>query len=105
MRAGRLRQIIQIQRFIELVDDFGGIIQDWKTILTARAEIKPITAKEIFASNVVISEVTHKITIRYEVDILPKDRIIYNERVFDITGAINLDENNTVVEILAKEIN
>ena len=67
MRAGRLRQIIKIQRFIEVVDDFGGVIQDWETILTARAEIKPLTAKEIFASNVVISEVTHKITDRKSV--------------------------------------
>lgn len=105
MRAGILKQIIEIQRYTETTNDFGEVEQSWSTFLTTRAEIKPLTAKEIFASNTLISEVTHKITVRYEVDIKPTDRVVFKDKVFNITGVINVNENNTVVEILAKAQN
>lgn len=105
MRAGRLKSLIEIQRYTTTKNMVGEVKQSWNTLLNTRAEIKPLTAKEIFASNMNVSEVTHKITIRYEVEIKSTDRIVYNGRFFDITGVINIDEQNTVIEILTKENN
>ena len=103
MRAGRLKHPVTIQRFISTVNDFGETIEEWSDLYTTRAEIKPISAKEIFASDRPITEMTHKITIRYREELKPTDRIKFNNRYFNITSIANYNEQNQVLEILTKE--
>ena len=103
MRAGRLQKIITIQRYTTSKNSIGEVVEDWTDLFTARAEIKPLTGKEIFANNMIRAEMSHKITIRYQDGIKVTDRIVFNGRFFDITSIANYNEQNVVIEILTKE--
>ena len=104
MRAGSLRHEIIIQRYAESIDDFGGVTKDWIDLLTTRASIKPISAKDIVSGAVQINETSHSVFMRYQTDIKPNDRIIFKGRIFDITSVINREEKNITIELLCKEI-
>lgn len=105
MRAGNLKHSIIIERYILTKNDFGESIEKWSTLFSTRAEIKPFTGREYFASSMKISEMTHKITFRYSLEVKTSDRILFNGKVFDITSIANIRETNRVIEILATEQN
>jgi SPP1 family predicted phage head-tail adaptor len=103
MYAGRLRTVARIDRYEEVTDANGSIIKNWSVLKSdLRCSIEPITGTENFIGDRISNEVTHKINIRYT-DITPKDRIVYNSRVFDIVNVLNWKELNKDLTILAKE--
>ncbi len=103
MRAGDLRHQITIQRFSQTQDEMGGIVEDWADLFTIRASIQPLSSKEMFNSQTLITETTHRVFMRYQ-DVKPNDRLLFNGRIFDITAVINRDEKKVSLELLCKEI-
>jgi len=102
MRAGDLKQQVEIQRYIETTNDFGETIADWFTLSVRRASISPISGKEYFASKQVNAEVTHRVYMRYT-DVQAKDRLVYQGRIFNIESVLNLRERNVSLEIICTE--
>lgn len=105
MRAGKLKHSITVERYTLTRNDFGEMIEEWSDLFSTRAEIKPLTGKEYFASNMQVSEMTHKITFRYSQQVKTSDRVLFDGRYFDITSVANINEANRVIEILTKEQN
>lgn len=115
MNPGLLRHRIQIQSRNDLditapdVDPFvTPPAPDWTTFYTCWAQIKPLTAKEVFPFSQTSMRVSHKITIRHpgkNVNISAGNQVVYKSRIFSVqTGLINVDELNKEVDILAFEI-
>lgn len=89
-------------------DDLGQQSTSWVDAFSCRADIDALSGRELMAAQAVQSSVSHTITVRYRPELQnPKDvaamRILYGTRVFDIHEAINEDERNRVVSILAEE--
>jgi len=103
MRAGELRHQIEIQRYTETTNDFGETLKQWTTIYTVKASVSPISAREFFASEKVNTEVTHKVFMRYVSGLTPADRILFNDRIFNIKSIINYKEKNISLQLLCTE--
>lgn len=108
MRAGTLRHTVSIQSRSSTIDAVGDISDSWSTVISARAEIRPLNARELFAAQATQSEVTHQITVRYRPELAaPKVaatyRVLFGSRVFDIHGVMNIDERNREIRMLCSE--
>jgi SPP1 family predicted phage head-tail adaptor len=106
MRSGELRHRVSIIRAASssTSDSMGGYVVTWSTYLDAWASIEPLTSKETLKYKQIELEVTHKITLRYSSGLLPKMRLVYKSRYFDIVSARNLFERNVASELLCREV-
>lgn len=108
MKAGTLRHTVTIQQRSATIDAVGDVSDSWSTVITARAEIRPLNARELFAAQATQSEVTHQVTVRYRAELAnPKAaatyRVLFGARVFDVHGVMNIDERNREVRMLCSE--
>jgi len=103
MRAGNLKHKIVIQTYTEPQNDFGEVVKGWADFKTAYASITPLSAKEFYKAGVQ-AEATHKIEVRYLKDIKPKMRVVYQDRIFDITSVLNIREENKTLQLICSEI-
>ena len=102
MRAGLLRHRVTIQVLSATQDTLGESSKVYQDAAVVWASINPVSGKEMLAAQQVRPDVTHKITMRYR-SIGPKDRIVYDNRVFNIEAIINFAEQNRMLEIMAIE--
>lgn len=108
MRAGALRHVVEIQQRSSTIDSLGDVSDSWTTVVTDRAAIRPLSVREMMAAQAIQSEVTHQITLRYRseyanpVTVAPL-RVLFGSRVFDVSGAMNIDERNREVRLMARE--
>ncbi len=108
MQAGALNRRITIQQRSPGQDENGAQIDAWADVCSIWASIKPLSGQELMAAQAVQSEISHRITIRYQLQFSnPKHvatlRIMYKERIFNIHAAMNIEEANKMIEILATE--
>lgn len=108
MGAGVFRRSVKFQTRSASVDSFGQQVTTWTDAFTARACIEPLSARELFAAQAVQSEVSHLITVRYRAELanpiaVAAIRVLFGARVFNIQGALNIDERKGIVEISTSE--
>ena len=108
MMAGRLRKSVRFQTRNPSVDSFGQQVTSWTDVFSTRASIEPLSAREQFAAQAVQSEISHRITVRYRTELanptaVAAMRVVFGTRVFNIVGALNIDERHAIVEISATE--
>ncbi|PUA17267.1 phage head closure protein [Glaciimonas sp. PCH181] len=108
MRAGDLLHRITLQQRSTAADSLGQQATTWSDLFTIWAYIESLTARELLAAQAVQSEVNHRITVRYRAEFanpisVAAMRAIYKGRYFNISGALNLDERNRTIELLASE--
>ena len=103
MRIGKLRRRITIERVTETQDTDGAVLETWSTYATVQASIEPISGREYFAAQSTQADVTHRIGIRYLSGIVPKMRVNYNSRIFDILSVINVDERSRELQLMCRE--
>lgn len=112
MEAGKLRRRISIQVRATTQDAAGQQVTTWTDLMAVWAAIAALTGRELLVAQSAQSEVTHTITVRYA-DLLVDPikvagmRIVYSSggvtRYFNITGALNVDERNRQINLLASE--
>lgn len=97
---------IEIQRDVGTTFNAdGGHIPDWRKFRSTWAAIDPLTSREIVQGAQVMSDTTHRITIRYGPGIHAGMRAVWRGRVFNFTGApLNTQESGEELVILAKEV-
>jgi len=103
LRIGKLRRRITIERVTETQDTDGAVLETWSTYATVQASIEPISGREYFAAQSTQADVTHRIRIRYLSGIVPKMRVSYNSRIFDILSVINVGERNRELQLMCRE--
>ena len=108
MQAGSLRKRVTFQTRDTSVDSYGQQVTTWTDAFTVWAGIEPLSAHELFAAQAVQNEVSHKITVRYRSEIVnpvavAAMRVSYAGRLFNIQGALNIDERRRSIELLATE--
>ena len=108
MTAGIFRKSVKFQTRDVTVDSYGQQVTSWTDAFTTRARVEPLSARELFAAQAVQSEVSHRITVRYRSQLASPTavaamRVLYGIRVFNIVGALNINERHGIVEISASE--
>lgn len=111
MRANALRHKVKIQTMAPSTSAFGTDPnkETPTTIATRRASIRPMTGEELYRAQQFHAEVSTQIVMRYD-DLLatlsPKHRIVNANstgRVYDVLSAINMEERDREIRVLAKE--
>lgn len=106
MNIGKLRHRVTIERYVTDRDpEDNSVIKEWRPYATRWASIEPLRSREYWQAAQTQSEATHTIRMRYTPGITSSMRIVYKGRIFEIVGPPrNLDEENRITEILAKEV-
>jgi len=70
---------------------------------TVQASIEPVSGREYFAEQSTQADVTHRVYTRYVSGVVPKMRVKYGSRVFDILSVINTRERNVELQLMCRE--
>jgi head-tail adaptor len=109
MRGGTLNRLIQIQARTTTPDTFGGQSETWTTINSVYALIEALSASERSAAASYSTDVSHRVTCRFDPGtfadprMVASYRVLYGTRIFNIAGMLNIDEANRTVQLMCDE--
>lgn len=89
MAAGKFRHKVQIQRWMEGIQDpeTGDITSDWVDLKVVNASVEPLSVKEFIQSSAGQSQITARIKMRYR-DVKASDRILHRGKIYNVTGVL-----------------
>lgn len=95
MRAGTLRNRIQIEERTIVYDEVGDQAGPWAVVLETDAYINPLSGAQRLLGRQLADETTHEITMRFWAPLSrDKHRIRYRDRLFHILEVLNDDERD-----------
>lgn len=105
MKPGRMVHLITMQRQATTVDAYGQQTRTWTNLGTSYASIEPVRGREYFQASGEKADVTHDIRLRAREDIalVPRDRIAFGSRYFDIRSVINVGERGREWQLMCTE--
>lgn len=111
MRAGLLRNLLEIQTYAENRDAIGQPDPDWKKYISAWGNIRPLRGEKLWAAQQAKSRVTAEIELRYipklveklEADI-EKVRVKYGNRIYQIESYYDPDERGRRLILSVREV-
>ena len=103
MQAGKLRHKIKIQVGTITQNATGEEILTWTDLAVRWASVEPLTGKEAFQEDHLQAEVTHKIFVRKTAGVVPKMRVLFGSRVFDIKSVLNIEERGVMLKLMCEE--
>ncbi|MBK9077731.1 MAG: phage head closure protein [Hyphomicrobium sp.] len=89
---GDLRHRVLIETAARTGDGGGGAVLTWTAAAQVWAAIWTRTSDETFEADRIAGRATHDIWIRYRSDVKPEMRVRFGARVFDILGAIDVED-------------
>lgn len=104
MRAGDLRHRVTIQQAAETQSGSGAIGQTWSDVAAVWASIEALQGREVFAAQQINAQVSSRITIRYRAGIIPKMRMVFGARTFNIEAVIDPDGRRRELQLLVSEV-
>lgn len=108
MQAGQLRQTIVLQRRDLQRDSHGAQVPTWSDVAKLRAAVMPLTGREVLAAQAFSAQLSHQIVVRFTRCLadpleLPKLRILYGQRIFNIHAALDDEERHRQLTLLVSE--
>ena len=103
MKIGKLRHRITIEQVADSQDTDGSLIETCSSYVTAQGSIEPVSGREYFDAQVTQADVTHRIYLRYIAGVIPKMRVKYGARIFDILSVINTRERKVELQLMGRE--
>jgi len=104
IEAGKLRHRVQLVQPTLVQDASGGIEEDQASIFaTVWASIEALSGRELYAAQQKVSDVTHKITMRYMAGVTAKLNVRFGNREFQIQAVENPDERTKILNLLCLE--
>lgn len=102
--AGELRERVTIQRVTNTRDAIGGVIETWATLVTVYARVLPMSAGEQYRRQQIQAKADWKVTVRYNNEIRPADRLVWRTRTFQIKGVLNPDLHRRFLDLACEEL-
>jgi len=104
VRAGRLRQRIEIQAPNEIQNELGELAPDpadpWRTIARRWGRFEPGGGGETLYADQVSASVSGTVTMRYYSGLTAKHRLRLNGRVLNVDSVINPSELKAQTEMM-----
>ena len=82
----------------------GIVVPKWADLATVWAAFEPLRSREFFEAAAVNAENTVRFFIRYMPGITQEMRILFDDRVFNITAVMDRADRKAELEIMAKEL-
>ena len=102
MNAGQLRDLIEIQRRNTGQDSSGQPVDTFISVVKLPAAVMRLSGREYFIAQSTGAEISTRVITRYYPGIKAADRILFEDKVFDIDAVIP-DQKRRQLEILCKE--
>ena len=107
-RAGSLDRRVTIQSRSTAQDTAGQQSLTWNDIATVWAAIHPLTGHELARAQMVNTEISHEVTIRYDPMwsdplLMAGRRLTYGTRVMNIHASMDEDEKHHTITLLCSE--
>ena len=103
MNAGELRTRVQVQQATETTAAEGQIDRTWETIGSRWARVRPVSGREFWQAQMVQSDITHVVRMRYDPGITRRNRLLLGQyesgRKLNIAAVFNLDERRKEIEL------
>jgi SPP1 family predicted phage head-tail adaptor len=104
LQAGKLRHRIQLMRQNLTQGTSGGtVVDDVSIFATVWASVEALTGRELYAAQQKVSEVSHKITMRWRGGITAAMNVWFDGREFQIQAVQNPDERHKLLILLCIE--
>ena len=101
--AGDLRQRITfLARNVQVKS--GVSTTQWHPAFTCWCKAEPLSGREFWHAAAVNRENEVRFTIRYRNDVLPIMRILLENKHYDITTVLDVDNRHSTLEILARSV-
>lgn len=103
---GMLRNLVQLQSQQKVADGMGGNVLNWiPYAVDVPMALQPWarSARESVFAKRLETNITHHAYMRYRTDLSSDHRIVYNGRLFQIRGLINIEERNVWLELILEE--
>lgn len=97
--SGMLREPLTIQRQVSVSDGIGGQAIQWIDLATIRAQVVPLSGREIVQAMQLQASITHRIYMRYRADLTPADRIVMRGQPLQVRAIINVEMRNRWLEL------
>jgi len=94
---------VNIESSADAQDEYGEESKVWANEESVFASIQPLRGQELLEFQQINAELTHRIIIRHTSNATVAKRIKFGTRIFDINVVRNIDERNTMQELLCKE--
>jgi SPP1 family predicted phage head-tail adaptor len=105
MRAGELRHRITLQRKNAVRDSYGESVPTWITVATVWAQVETTGGSEsVDAAQVALASLSYMVTIRYRRDVVPTMRVLWGDRVLEISAVTEPDNRRRLLALLCAEI-
>jgi len=103
MRAGELRQRISIQYKSVTQNSYNEEVITWPTLATLWAKVETTSGAEVIDLDAATATLTHKITVRYLMSIMPTMRVVWNDRILSIV-AVQEDNRRRETVLMCGEV-
>lgn len=94
--SGSLNRRVTFQRATVTFDDYGSEVETWNTLASVWIHRRDASAGESYRAEEVGGQLSIRFTIRYSSDVAtlnPRDRALYDGRVYNITGVRETKRN------------
>lgn len=98
-----LRHRLTLEQLSRAEDEGGGFIEDWITVATLSANLRPIGGDERYEAERLAGRITHEVSLRYRVGVVPAMRFRKGARIFNIISVIDVDERRRWINCLCEE--
>jgi SPP1 family predicted phage head-tail adaptor len=94
-----------VLRTVTLTPDGGGGYDETPVDLPEIwAHVEPLQGNEQLQAMQTGMKRPHRFTVRYREGVTAATRVVYSDRVFDVTSVVDPDERHETLEILADEV-
>lgn len=100
---GRLRARLVLQAMTPQSDGEGGHTEGWSDVAALWALVEPATARDRFAADQRLAELTHRVTIRFRDDVRSGMRFAWGARKLLIRSVHDPDEAGRFLMCRAQE--
>jgi SPP1 family predicted phage head-tail adaptor len=100
---GRLRLRLTLERATATPDGAGGSKLSWSAVATVPADVTPIGADERAIGEGLADVTRHRIVIRKRSDVSAGDRFTLGDRLFNIRGLADPQEDGRYLVCLCEE--
>jgi len=106
---GKLRHLVIFQKRVEVPDvaDGASITTSYEDVLKTRCLIESLTDRDYYLDRNIEEKATHKITVRYRVEIKHSgliDFALINGVKYQINGSQKLEERNRFIKFVVTEL-
>jgi len=101
IQPGKLRHYAELQSQSQTSDGGGGFTLTWVKERNIWCDIRAVSGVQRLESSRLESAISHEITVRYNEDVTPQKRIVYQEIPYLIEAVYDTDKLQHRMELVA----